>query len=107
MTQTTIAPGEILVPDVDLEAWLAGDVEATCEVQVGLLIFRRLGAPCALPAQWLMYVRRDHCRCRPRNQGVFVADECRKLIDLVGRLECGVPLWCSAPVTITWLERTI
>jgi hypothetical protein len=92
MTTTT-------VPDVDLEAWLAGDLDVVCQVPVDL--YGR-AISCARAADWLMAFGWT-CRCGHGWPSVLCCDGHHdEWVAVSGLLKCNL---CDAPAPVTWTER--
>lgn len=84
MTTTT-------VPDVDLAAWLAGEVEERCQVTAQ-------GVDCTAVAEWLLTYER--CDCVPNARG-FMCTPHKDIAELV-ELVCDL---CGPPCRLTFTER--
>lgn len=90
MTTTT-------VPDVDLEAWAAGETERPCELPVGI---GRSEQPCPNAADWLL-VLAPGCEHGRQREHYFICGVHHSLFGGVG-----VVCWdCEKPAEITFTER--
>ena len=85
----------ITVPDVDLEQWLAGEIEQPCEC------LNWDGSPCGSVADWLLTfrLRCDHPKIRH-----FMCTGCKGFCTRFPRdwWRCDV---CQKPAELTFTER--
>lgn len=94
------------LPDIDLEQWLEGEIEKTCEVAFLPDGRPNLGKqnpeyrPCERPAAWALSVRLI-CPDKDALRTFYICDTCQAQMIHQG-IMCGT---CGTSATITWTER--